>query len=240
MPLPDFMDFSYRKEEVSLTDLFPRIDMEKARRRFAPLRDKDAHQTVYTAAVSLWDEGGYDYILEKFGFHDVKNPVFSGHCHQCTPALGLVLKMLEFEQVAYLECYRIDAEKFCEGLVEKVSPVLEQNPAMKEEFCNIGRIPYCCLEAQIGEELFYISGKHIKPVHDESISLLQPHCYRDFVGVSRHQDAPERSGIYLQPVLPAKNPQGINFYEQIVWKKQTLHEKEAELFCTYVRMELQC
>ncbi len=233
----ELLNFSYREIDVSFNEIFPRLNKGKVVQQSRRFAWKDSHQTVYTAARGLWlRDFGYETILEENGFWDTRYPQFSGHCHQCTPTLGLVLDSLDFN-VSYLECQRIDNRFIETGIMEKVPPEQEPNPVMGGEFCCIGRIPYCCLEVRIGTQLFYLTGKHLKPQGYGAVALLNPQCYRDHVGFFPHQDDKHKSGIYLEPVTP-HNPQNLDFRRQIVWKKQTVRDPEPELFATYLRMNL--
>ena len=188
-----------RETVIRLEALFPQLDVSATFHRFAPFREEDKHQTVFNITRELAN-GGYAWVLKKNGFYNPKHPEFSGHCHQCTPALGLVLSLLKY-RVSYLECYRI-REHFTEtGQIEIVPPQEESNEAVREEFCSIGRIPYCCLEVMIDGEPRYVSGKHIRTEGDSTLALLTPECYREFSGVFPHQDVSTKSGIYLDSVL---------------------------------------
>lgn len=213
-------DFNYRKEEIKVSEIFPKFDLKVLKEKF-PKRVGDPHQNIFDLCLEMWD-GGYDFILDNFGFYQKEYATFSGHCHQITPALGMVLKSWGLK-VAYLECLRVYPD-----ILEQVPPELEPNPDMKEEFCSIGRIPYCCLEVDIEGEKFYLTGKHLKRIDGEPKALLTPVCYRDFVGVFPHQDDSKKSGIYLDPVQD----------EPFVWKKQTERDPEPEYFKTFLYMDL--
>ncbi len=135
----ELMDFVPREVNVQLRDIFPGLDIDRVRKRFGHLKSEDPHQTIFNVARELWNEG-YSDILRDEGFWDERYPDFTGHCHQCTPELGLVLKSLGFD-VSYLECRRVD-ESINQGMVNPVSPEEEPNPQMRDQFCEIGRIPY--------------------------------------------------------------------------------------------------
>lgn len=217
----DLKNFDYRREVVNVKEIFPKFDLEKLKAEFGYDIGKDPHQAIFDITLDLWN-GGYDYILDNFGFYDDKFAKFSGHCHQITPALGAVLASLGFK-VAYLEAYRLDP--FTE---EKMDPELEESD-MKEEFCGIGRIPYCCLEVEIEGEKFYISSKHIKRANSIPKASLTPTCYREMIGVFAHQNDLSKSGIYLETVVA----------EPFVWRKQTGFDKEVEFFKTYCYMQIE-
>lgn len=218
----DLKNFDYRKEVVNVKEIFPRFDLQKLKAEFGYDLDQDPHQTIFDITLDLWN-GGYDFVLNNFGFYDDKFAKFSGHCHQITPALGAILKSLGFEKAAYLEGYRIDP--FTE---EKMDPEREEG-GMKDEFCSIGRIPYCCLEVEIDGEKFYISGKHIKRDNGIPKALLTSTCYREMVGVFTHQNDLSKSGIYLETVVA----------EPFTWRKQTAYDKEVEFFKTFAYMEIE-
>lgn len=222
----EFLDFAHRKIDVPVKQLFPNLNLEKIRQQFWRFNVKNFHQTVYAVARELWN-GHYGAILSEHGFWDSTYAKFSGHCHQCTPVLGLVLHALGFD-VSYLECFRIREHFLQTGRIEQVPPSEEPNPAMKEEFCSIKRIPYCCLEVMIDGQPYYMTSKHLKPQGECAVALLTPVCYRDFVGVFHHQDNPSKSGIYLQPI--SRNP--------VVWMKQTAKDPSPELFATFLRIKL--
>ena len=61
----------------------------------------------------------------------------------------------------------------------KVPPQEEPNPAMREEFCGIDRIPYCTLEVMINGQPHYVSGKHFKLKDGEPEVGLTAECYAD-------------------------------------------------------------
>jgi len=223
----EFLDFRYRHIDVPLRKFFPNLNIEKIRQQFFRFKSADPHQTIYAVSRELWN-GGYDNILAEHGFWDKAYAKFSGHCHQCTPILGLVLTVLGFD-VSYLECFRIREHYLQTKKIEQVPPAEEPNPSMKDDFCGIKRIPYCCLEVMVDGKPYYITGKHLKPQYEGAVTLLSPACYRDFVGVFRHQDNPSKSGIYLRPVSNG---------EQVVWMKQTAKDPAPELFATFLRMKL--
>ncbi len=225
----ELLNFSYRELSVSLQDIFPKLNLDAVRSQFNHLKGKDPHRTVYNVSRELWN-GGYASILENYGFWDEKYSTFSGHCHQCTPVLGLVLKTLGFD-VSFLECFRIRESFLQTGVIEQVPPSEEPNPDVREEFCGINRIPYCCLEVLIDGQPYYLTGKHLKPSGDGAVALLTPVCYRDFVGVFHHPSDYSKSGIYLGPV--SKEGDG-----RVVWLKQTEKDVVPELFATFLRMKL--
>lgn len=228
--------FDYREVEVSFNDLFPNFDLVGVRDMFSKLKDANPHKTVYNV-MKVLASGGYRVVLEEQGFWDSKFTSYSGHCHQSTPILGLVLYALGFE-VSYLECFRIRDHFFRTGVIDKVPSSEETNPEMKPEFISINRIPYCCLEIMIKGVPYYISGKHLALKEESAVALLTPICYRDYVGVFRHQNSGLKSGIYLNNVIPENNLSKSNFSRRIVWIKQTFKDEEPELFCTFLRMKL--
>lgn len=228
----ELLDLKYREIRVRLEELFPRFNLLAARKQFIGFADANPHQTILNVAMSL-SRGGYEQVLREQGFYDTKYPTFSGHCHQCSPALGLALRSLGFNGVSYLECFRTDEQAFASGRIVMVNPQQEPNPDRRQEFCGIGRIPYCCLEIKIDGEAFHATGKHIES--DEKgkpKALLTPNCYTSMTGVFAHQDDPTKSGIYLDALANPDNP------GQIIWKKQTAKDPAPELFATYLRMQL--
>ncbi len=231
----ELLNFSYRELELPVQELFPRLDLQAMKDTFAYLREADPHATIYAVARALWN-GGYTSLLHEYGFWDTHFQSFSGHCHQCTPALGAVLKVLGFE-VSYLECFRIREHFTITGIIEQVPPAEEQS-ALKSEFLRIKRIPYCILEVMIKGVPYYITGKHVKPYGNGALALLTPECYQEFVGVFRHQDDASKSGIYVQSIMPKNNLAKANFSRRIVWAKQTYKDEKPELFCTFLRMKL--
>ncbi len=233
----ELMDFSYRELSVDMQSIFPRLDIESVRQKFSHLKVNNLHQTAFNVSRELAN-GGYDWIFDNFGFHEAEYQTFSGHCHQCTPALGLVLKTLGFEKISYLECFRIREHFPQTGILEQVPPTEEPNPAMKDEFCSIGRIPYCCLEVFIDGRPFYITGKHIRQNGENVVALLTTVCYLDALGVFPHQENPLKSGIYLKTITPTSNPMNMDFSKRIVWMKQTSKDPQPEYFATFLRMEL--
>lgn len=222
----EFMDFQYREISVPLRKFFPDL---QATRPFEHCRDANPHQTILNVIRYLW-EGGYASFIDKNGFWDPAYAKFSGHCHQCTPILGAALKSLGFE-VSYLECVRIREHFPKSGKVERVPPSEEPNPEVREEFCSINRIPYCCLEVIIDNKPHYITGKHVKPKGASFDSLLSPSCFESFSGLLRHPQNPHKSGIYLRQI-PSGNPR------QVVWTKQTTKDPHPEYFATFLRMRL--
>jgi len=232
----ELMNFSYRELNVNWKDLFPRINFDLVRTDFTRFQNSNPHQTIFDVAKELWD-GKYESVLKENGFWDTDYPTFGGHCHQCTPVLGLALSSLGFE-VAYLECQRIESDFESSGLINKVDPRNESNDAMRDQFCKIGRIPYCCLEVTIDGEKFYLTGKHLKPEGKRAKALLSPSCYIDFVGTFAHQADASKSGIYLRTVRPKVNPHNVDFSKQVVWTKQTERDLEPEYFATFLRMNL--
>ncbi|HLC85898.1 MAG TPA: hypothetical protein VJG30_01265 [Candidatus Nanoarchaeia archaeon] len=233
----ELKDFDYREVEVDFKSLFPNLNISDVSNRFRHLKTDDPHETILAVIKDLWN-GGYDYVLGNHGFWDAEYSKFSGHCHQCTPILGLVLSSLGFENVSYLECCRVYEHFIRTGNLEQVPPQEEPNPEMVEEFKKINRIPYCCLELFIEGKPYYISGKHVKPKDGKMLALLTPGCYDDFTGIMHHQDEKNKSGIYLKKVIPHNNPDSKNFYMQVVWNKQTFKDVGPEYFVTFLRMKL--
>jgi hypothetical protein len=222
----DLTNFKYREEKVKPQEIFPQFSLSVLQQKFPKKNLKNPHEVIFQTALSLWG-GGYDFILDNFGFYDKKYSKFSGHCHQITPALGLVLLYFGFE-VAYLECARVDPKTG-----EMISPE-EEKSDMKEEFCSIGRIPYCCLEVNIKGEKFYLTGKHLSLQGGVAQSLLTPNCYREMIGVFPHQFNNKKSGIYLKQVKE----------KPFTWLKQKQDLKtgkpleEKEYFQTFAYMTL--
>ncbi len=230
----ELLNFSYREKKTAWKDIFPNVKMKEVQDDFAALNTGTVHETILNTASQLWD-GGYDAFLAKYGFFEKEYSAFSGHCHQCTPILGAVLHSFGMD-VAYLECMRVREHVSQTGKVEQVPPQEEPDPARLEEFCSIGRIPYCCLEIQVNGMPYYVTGKHIKPEAGKPVALLSPKCYVPFVGVFRHQHDTAKSGMYLQQVMPKKNPDGIDFTKQVIWTKQTMKDPAPEYFATFLRM----
>ena len=239
----EILDLTPREVTVFPTDLFAGISSTDLDKRWRHLKTGEEHQTVLNVALAMWGDRGYNTLLDKHKFWEGGSEKFTGHCHQCTPVLGVVLRALGFQDVSYLECFRIREHFPQTGKIEKVPPSEETDERNKKEFERIGRIPYCCLEVVIHNQPFYITGKHIRPEADSSPrALLTPVCYRENIGVFTHQDDKRKSGIYLTPVIPARYPVGIDFTRRIVWQKQTFDNAAQgyipELFATYLRMKI--
>ncbi len=94
----------------------------------------------------------------------------------------------------------------------------------------------CCLEVKLNGDKFYLTGKHLKPKDSETVALLSPVCYRDFIGVFRHPEDGTKSGIYLD-TIKIDSPDH-DFSRFVVWRKQTERDPEPEYFATYLRMNL--
>ena len=231
------LNLEYRELQVNLKDIFPNLNFENIKKEFMKLKKENPHETVFNVAKELWNYG-YVSIMKENGFYEEEFKEFTGHCHQCTPILGLVLKALGFEKVTYLECYRIYESFLRNGILEQVPPEDETDPSKVEEFVKIKRIPYCCLEVFIDGKPYYISPKHIKSKQGKTYALLTISCYEDFIGTFEHQDDKKKSGIYIRPAVPLKNTNNIDFVKRIVWPKQTFSDPGAEYFATYLRMEL--
>lgn len=231
----ELRNLSYRELQVSLQDLLPRADASRLKREFERFVKSDPHETVFGIARELW-HGGYERVLEDAGFYEERFAKFSGHAQQCSVVLGAILHSLGF-QVAYLECFRIHEGPFLrDGHIVRVGPE-EEHGALREEFMEIGRIPYCLLEVTIDDVPYYVSAKHLRPHGTSALALLTPTCYRPFVGVFRHQDDHNRSGIYIKSVLPHEHITTV-FGRRVVWLKQTPRDPEPEMFATFLRMDL--
>ncbi len=233
----ELANHAYREIHVSPKELFPNWNEMKTLHQFLALRNRNPHQTILNVARALAN-GGYDSFLATNGFWHAPFSSYSGHCHQCSPALAVILKALGFQNVSYLECYRIREHFSQTGKLEKVPPQEEPNPDNREEFCAIARIPYCCTEVEIQGEKFLISGKHVKIENGSLVAGLAPGCYETMLGVFPHQADRTKSGIYLRRVTPQQNPEGIDFSERVVWMKQTPKDPAPEYFATYLRMQL--
>ena len=233
----EFRNFSYREIKVNLEQIFPNLNRKAIEKQFSKFKSQNQHETILNVTTELWNKE-YENILDEQGFHDQEYSVFSGHCHQCTPALGLALKSLNFK-VSYLECFRIREHFPQTGLIEQVPPEEESNLETIDEFCSIGRIPYCCLEVIINNKSYYLTGKHLKSIEGKPQALLEPICYSSSDNsIFMHQKDSKKSGIYLETVIPEKNPDNINFSRRIVWMKQTFKDPSPEYFATFLRMEL--
>ena len=230
------LNLTRREIDVTFEDIFPKLDRAAVLEKFKHLKREDPHETIFKAAKELWI-GGYEWLLREQGFYSKSHPTFTGHCHQTTPALALVLKTLGFNDVAYLECYRIEKHFPTSGIIKTVSPEEEPNPEVREEFQRIGRIPYCTLEVKIEGLPFYVTSKHLKPEGEGARALLSAACYKDFIGVFHHQENQKKSGIYLQTIMPVKNPDR-KYGKFVVWRKKTSQDQLPELFATYLRMNL--
>lgn len=230
-------EFEYREEIVPLREIFPGMVGKDSNNFYQNFRERinftDPHTEILQINNHLWNYG-YKQILERYGFHEPGYEKFSGHCHQITPALGAVLLVNGFN-VAYLEAYRADPKSG-----EKIDPMEEQSE-MREEFCGIGRIPYCILEVEMSGEKFYISGKHLKEIDGKTQALLTPDCYIDMKGVFAHQNDKTKSGIYIAQVLDFP---GVENGKPFVWKKQKIDLKTGEpseseeFFKTFAYMKL--
>ncbi|HIH26031.1 hypothetical protein J4476_05230 [Candidatus Woesearchaeota archaeon] len=231
------LNLEYRELQVNLKDIFPNLNFENIKKEFMKYKKDNPHEIVYNVAKELWNYG-YISIMKENGFYEEEYKEFTGHCHQCTPIMGIVLKALGFEKVAYLEGYRIYESFLRNGIIEQVPPEDETDPGKVSEFVKIKRIPYCCLEVFIDGKAYYISPKHIKSKQGKTYALLTTSCYEDFTGFFAHQDDNKKSGIYIRPVEPLKNTQNIDFKKRVVWPKQTFSDPGAEYFATYLRMEL--
>lgn len=217
------MDFRYRKEAVPFRDIFPKLVVADVLERYQHfVESADPHERIALAACALWD-GGYDEILARYGFHD-QHQIFTGHCHQVTPALALVLKAMGFAHVAYLEARRVDRVTR-----QAIDPRYELDPDVRDEFCAIGRIPYCCLEVEIDGHMLYLSPKHLRAVNGRPTALLTPECYRKMIGAVAHQDDAAKSGVYLAIVQN----------DPVTWKKQTYKDAVPEYFQTFAHMVLE-
>lgn len=223
--------FTYRKETIRAGEIFPKFDIKKLQEYVVSgelvgvNQRNNPHQLILDTCLNLWD-GGYSWFLDKFGFYQKSYGSFSGHCHQITPILGMVLKTLGFTKVAYLECYRVDPET-----LKKIDPKDEPNKEKRQEFTSIKRIPYCCLEVEVEGQKFYLTGKHIKKVGGVPTALLTPVCYREVVGILPHQADPSKSGIYLETKRSDKG--------EVIWKKQTNQDPKPEYFKTYLYLTLE-
>ncbi|MBI3627135.1 MAG: hypothetical protein HY220_00060 [Candidatus Sungbacteria bacterium] len=230
----DLKNFTYRNEVVTPREIFPDFNKTEFVEKFSRTPNRNLHQEVFNTALELWADDGYPEIIKKCSFHD-QYKVFTGHCHQITPALGLVLKVRGIDHVAYLECYRVrprtsSAQGSSEPQWQRVPPEEEPDEFNRNEFIAIGRIPYCCLEIKINDELLYLTGKHLRPINRIPNALLTPDCYRDMVGVFPHQLDHTKSGIYIKPIIT----------EPFTWQKQTANKDPfPEFFRTYLYMTLE-
>lgn len=221
----DLRNFEYRREKVDVKEVFPNFkkqDFNRFLERCFPQRNISKSTRILEVTLGM-KNGGYEYFLKNYGFWDEKYPIFSGHCHQITPILALVLSGLDFH-ASYLECLRVDPETL------KPIPPENENSDMKDEFCRLERIPYCCLEVNVYDEIRYISGKHIDWINGRFISLLTPQCHRDVIGLIRHQADSTKSGMYLKIVQK----------EPFIWCKQVCgKDHEPEFFMTFAHMKLE-
>ncbi len=232
----EMVNFNYRELEVSFKTLFPKFNAIPLISRFKHLKRVDSHETIYLVARAL-SEGGYELILNEQGFWNPEFAKFTGHANQCAPVLGLVLSQLGFE-CSYLECLRVRDHITKTGLIDPCQPNEEIDLKRKEEWAKLRRIPYSILEINIKGKNYYISGKHLSAKEDYVKALLKPECYKDFIGIFRHQDDSAKSGIYLEAIQPQNNLQKANFTNQVLWRKQTSTDEFPEYFLTFLRMKL--
>lgn len=232
----ELLDFNYREETIPIVDVFPRFNNADFRQRTRggnyDHRHASPHRIILDLSADMW-KGGYEYFLDEYGFYDAKYLKFSGHCHQMSPIMAVALTQLGFENVSYLECFRVDPETG-----EKVDPKEEQSE-MRDEFCDINRIPYCGVSVDIDGQSFFFSPKHVKPVGHTAMSLLAPACHREKVGVLPHQLDRTKSGIYLAQVI---DKPWVENGSPFVWTKQKVNVttgqplEPAELFCGYYKI----
>ncbi|GEM_PF-2173504 len=250
------LDLTRRTIELSFENIFHKLNQKKvAETLYFYQNEEDSHYRLALIARSLdrSQGSGYNSMIKTHGFYS-GDQEFTNHCHQSTPILALNLKLVgKFDQLAYLECYRIKDHFSETGICEKVLPQEETDLKLRDEFITLGRIPYCNLEVTIQGQKFYVSAKHVKineegeddlkvPLGSPTLAALTPECYRSVVGVKYpaiHQSDPSKSAIYLATVTPKENPSGIDFSKYPVWKKQVPgKDPKPEYFATYLRMEL--
>lgn len=231
----ELLNFNYREIEIEPRNVFPKINMDLLRERFSYLKKADPHETIFNVLKAL-AHGGYEYVINEYGFWDSNEQVFLWQNHQCAAIFGVVLRALGFE-VSYLEAQRIREHFSKTGMIETISPGRDDG-TRKQEFILLRRIPYCCLEVSIRGQAFYISPKDLAFEGGSTRALLTPFCYRNFLGIFRHQSDSSKSGVYLSPVIPEFNIAKANFSRRIVWMKQNERDSEPELFCTFLRMKI--
>ena len=158
------LNLAQRTIEVELVEIFPNLDREEVHTQFSHLRFNGYHHLTAAAVARELSRGGYEKLIQSQGFYDPDKNQYTGHCHQSTPMLGLVLIALGFTNVAYLEGFRIRDNFSQTGIIEMIPPQEEQDQSNRLEFIKIGRIPYCCLEIDIGGVKKYISAKHVQAI----------------------------------------------------------------------------
>ena len=241
--LPDSKDLTVRAVDVPLSLLFPRLDIEDVKRRFPISEAAEPDEAIAHALHLLWKNKGEGFteLLQAYGFHEAENSTcYTGHCHVATPSLGLVLAANGFENVAFLECFRIrPGPYFSDDRCVMVPPGEEPDAAKRDEFIRIGRIPYCCLEIEIGRQeggravsqKRHVSAKHTRPGEKEGlISLLDPRCHLSEPGAFPHPGDPSVSALYLTALIGAD--------KRVVWPKKGPEDDTSELFAEYLRMNL--
>lgn len=234
----ELRDFEYRQIDLSPKDILPKFDLDEFRKIIGPdLKGvkRNPHLVVLDTTLKLWMEG-YDQIIDKFGFWEKGFDQFSGHCHQISPVLGLALLVKGFDEITYREGYRMD---LLTG--NKFDPNLEPNPQMREEFCGIGRIPYCHTGVVIGDKEYIFSGKHLKSESGRAQPLLTPVCYQQMEGVFIHPFDITKSGIYLEKKFEGDKILSPN--REIIWMKQKVNQdgsaaEPAEFFKTFLDIRL--
>lgn len=233
-------DFEYEEIELPTHEIFPKLNFKEFTEQYGLVDlvkvNKNPHKIILQILTTFWDEV-YAQFLEKYGFYDQKYIKFSGHCHQISPIDTVAfLATNYFEKVVYDECFRVDPKTG-----EKIDPINESNPEMREEFCGIGRIPYCRVGLQFDNRIHYVDGKHLNlGVDQKPQALLAPECYEDMVGVFAHQNNPSRSGVYLRrfyfPWMKHDEPP--------VWEKRKIDPQTGvvlepgEFFRTYKRITI--
>src|SRR3989344_653998 len=124
------MNLERREINVRPEDLFPNYDFHWVVQEFGHCGNGDEDKTVFETARDLASRG-YRKVFDKFGFWEKDKKGLAGHCHQFTPALGIVLGAMGYD-VTYLEGYRIDDEHLVEGNLVRVDPHVEQGPLREE------------------------------------------------------------------------------------------------------------
>ncbi len=154
-------------EPFKLTTLFDKYTQEKVG-GFHPQLDTNPHAIIETLLQELHSNAQQGF---KELFTLLSTQPFQNTCHQCSYALGLLLKLQGFNAVFLLDSYQVEPPEKTKYSITKKEP--------EKKFASQGLQynPHCLLGVVINDVEYLISPKHFIVAHDLLHSTLEPESH---------------------------------------------------------------
>ena len=193
----DFTD--KRKEPLNLASVFQKFSYD-AVGRYQPALDRNPHTVIELLLRELHRNDGQGF-RELF---ELSNEPFENTCHQCSYALGLLLKLQGFSEVYLLECYGIEALEATSNVITRSAP----EPRFASQ--GLQHNPHCLLGIVMNEVEYLVSAKHF---------AIEAHELTSTLGTESHLP---RNTVYLKRIIHDTVRQKNNTWDPVafpIWLK---------------------